>query len=232
MLENKKAVIFDLDGTLTDSMWVWDEIDQEFFRSRNMEFPTHLKKDLEGMSFTETAAYFVQTYSLDCTAEELGEYWNQRALSKYRTEIFLKPGALRLLQYLHGNSIKAGIATSNSELLVNTFLSARGIEGYIQAITTDQEVKRGKPAPDVYLVTAEKLGVRPEDCLVFEDIPMGILAGKNAGMEVCAVEDPYSAKQRGEKQALADYYIEDFRDLSVELSSIRKGMQEECGSLS
>ena len=219
MLENKKAVIFDLDGTLTDSMWVWDEIDQEFFRSRNMEFPEHLKKDLEGMSFTETAVYFVQTYSLDCTADELGEYWNARALSKYRTEIFLKPGALKLLEYLHRCQIKAGIATSNSELLVQTFLSARGIEDYIQAITSDKEVKQGKPAPDVYLATAAKLGVNPKDCLVFEDIPMGILAGKNAGMEVCAVEDPYSAKQREEKRALADYYIEDFRDLSEELVS-------------
>ena len=86
-------------------------------------------------------------------------------------------------------------------------------EDYIQEIVTSCEVKQGKPAPDVYLEAASRLGAQPERCLVFEDVPMGILAGKNAGMRVCAVEDEFSAAQREEKQKLADYYITDYRQV-------------------
>ena len=75
------------------------------------------------------------------------------------------------------------------------------------------EVKQGKPAPDVYLEAASRLGVQPGRCLVFEDVPMGILAGKHAGMKVCAVEDKFSAAQREEKRELADYYITDYRQV-------------------
>ena len=73
-----------------------------------------------------------------------------------------------------------------------------------------------KPAPDVYLKTAEELGVSPKDCLVFEDVPMGILAGKRAGMKVCAVEDAFSRKQEKKKRELADWYIRDYRELLEE----------------
>ena len=75
------------------------------------------------------------------------------------------------------------------------------------------EAGAGKPAPDVYLLTAEDMGVKPERCLVFEDVPMGILAGKNAGMTVCAVEDDFSAPQCAKKRELADYYIQDYNDI-------------------
>lgn len=213
MLADKKAVIFDLDGTLTDSMWVWNEIDRDFFASRNMPFPESFDKEIEGLSFTETAQYFVKTYQLEESVEELKATWNQMALEKYRTKTPLKPGALELLHYLKEHGIRTGIATSNSSLLVETFLEARGLTEYIDAITTSCEVNKGKPAPDVYLATAAKLDVKPEDCLVFEDIPMGILAGRNAGMTVCGVEDIYSAASRDEKKELADFYIEDFREI-------------------
>ena len=106
-----------------------------------------------------------------------------------------------------------GIATSNSRLLLDVFLDARNLQGYFDAVTTSCDVCKGKPAPDVYLKTAEKLGVLPEKCFVFEDVPMGILAGKNAGMKVCAVEDEYSAGLRREKKELADYYITDYRQI-------------------
>ena len=74
-------------------------------------------------------------------------------------------------------------------------------------------MKKGKPSPDIYLEVAKRLGVSPENCLVFEDVTAGVKAGKAAGMKVCAVEDAYSANDRNEKLQLADYYIEDFREL-------------------
>ena len=216
ILQNFEAVIFDMDGTMVDSMWVWEEIDHDFFRNRGMAFPENLHKEIEGMSFSETAEYFVKTYQMEETVEQVKEIWNQMALEKYRTVTPLKPGVKEFLKILKDHGIKTGIATSNSRLLADTFLQSRNLEGQIDAITTACDVKRGKPSPDVYFTTAEKLQVKPEKCFVFEDVPMGILAGKNAGMTVCGIEDEYSSDLAEEKKKLSDYYITDFSDILTE----------------
>ncbi len=213
LLSRAKAVIFDLDGTLADSMWVWSEIDRDFFYSHDLVFPDYLNAEIEGMGFTETAQFFVNHFSLKESVEEIKQLWNKMAIEKYRSKVSLKPGAREFIHNLKQNGVKTGIATSNSLLLVETFLDASGIRSGIDAVTTVCEVERGKPAPDVYLATANRLSADPADCLVFEDVPMGIRAGKNAGMSVCAVEDAYSAAQREEKNLLADAYITDFTEL-------------------
>lgn len=213
MLNEIQAVIFDLDGTMADSMKVWTDIDIHFFESRNMEFPPDLQKAIEGMSFTETAAYFIERFQLPETVEELKATWGAQAIDEYRDNVKVKKGVRSFLEYLRASGIKVGIATSNSRSLVDAFLEANGLTDYIDHIVTSCEVCAGKPAPDVYLKAAELLDTKPEHCLVFEDIPMGILAGKNAKMRVCAVEDTYSLGMTEEKKKLADYYICDFDDV-------------------
>ena len=213
MLENIKAVIFDLDGTMADSMGVWTDIDIKFFEKRNMEFPDDLQKEIEGMSFTETAAYFIKRFDLPETVEELKDTWSAQAIDEYRDNVKLKPGVVDFLKLLKDTNRKVGIATSNSRNLMNVFLEANDLNQYIDVAVTSCDVCAGKPAPDVYLKAAELLGVSSEDCLVFEDIPMGILAGKNAKMKVCAVEDAYSLPMTEEKKSLADYYIHDFYEV-------------------
>ena len=106
-----------------------------------------------------------------------------------------------------------GIATSNSEELIQAVNAAHHFDEYMSCIVTSCSVKKGKPAPDVYLEAARQLDVIPEACLVFEDIVKGIEAGKNAGMKVCAVEDIYSAAQREKKMEISDYYIETYEDM-------------------
>ncbi len=213
MLCNIDAVIFDLDGTLADSMWIWLDIDRDFFAEKGMEFPEYLNDEIEGLGFTETAVYFKETFHLTESIDEIKQGWNDMALEKYRDDTPLKPGAVEFLRILRERGIKTGIATSSSQILVDAFLEARGIAGMIDAVTTVCDVSRGKPDPEVYLVTAEKLGVPPERCLVFEDVPMGILSGKNAGMRVCAVDDVYAEHLKEKKEELADYSIADFTDL-------------------
>ncbi len=141
------------------------------------------------------------------------------AWDKYRSRVMLKPGAREFLDYCRSQGIKLGIATSNSREIVDMVMEARGVADYFSCITTACEAKKGKPAPDVYLLTAQQLSVDPKNCLVFEDIVFGIQAGKAAGMEVCAVDDAYSAYQEAEKRSLADYYIKDFREIQ-EIASI------------
>ena len=109
--------------------------------------------------------------------------------------------------------IKLGIATSNSRDLAEGLLENNKIIVYFDSIWTSDEAKAGKPSPDVYLRVAESLKVEPSRCLVFEDVPKGIMAGKNAGMMVCAVEDPFSKPQEEQKRELADYYIQDYDDI-------------------
>lgn len=174
MLENIKAVIFDLDGTLADSMTVWTDIDKAFFAGRKIPVPDTLQKDIEGMSFTETAAYFVKTFSLPESVEELKEIWRDQAMEQYRDHVKLKPGVLEFLSYLKEHRIRTGIATSNSRELLNAFLEGRRLFPYIDAAVTSCDVSAGKPAPDVYLKTAALLETSPEECLVFEDVPMGL----------------------------------------------------------
>ena len=106
-----------------------------------------------------------------------------------------------------------GIATSNNRTMVDAVLKSLNMKDYFEVIITSDEVKNGKPAPDIYLKTADLLGVLPEKCLVFEDVVAGIIAGKSAGMKVCAIEDEFSKEVRHKKKELSDYYIDDYREL-------------------
>ena len=216
-IEGIDAAIFDLDGTLIDSMWMWYKIDVEFLGQFGQEVPDDLQDQLEGMSFTETAHYFKERFPfLPFSAEQLKTIWNQMAYDIYAHEVTLKPGVREYLSYLKENGIKTGVATSNSRELVTVALKNLEVDHYFDSIRTACEVKQGKPAPDIYLLVAQDLGVKPEHCMIFEDVPAGILAGARAGMKTYAVSDAYSEYLLEEKKKLADTYIENYFELLPE----------------
>ena len=207
MLKDKRAVLFDLDGTLVESMWVWAQIDIDYLGARGLAVPEDLQKKVEGMGFTEVAVYFKKRFQIPDSIETIKHTWQDMAMEQYTYKIPLKPGVEFFLPYLKERDIKMAVASSNDLKLIDACLKGHGIRQYFDAVITSCEVKKGKPAPDVYLEAAARLGVKPDQCLVFEDIVAGILAGKNAGMQVCAVEDVYSIPQKKEKKIYADYYI-------------------------
>lgn len=213
MLTNIKAVLFDLDGTLVDSMWLWKSIDIEYLGRYNIELPETLQDDIEGMSFTETAHYFKKRFNIPDSIEKIKKDWNEMAWEYYNHKVDLKEGVLEFLDYLHASNIAIGIGTSNSKELVDVIINKYNIGHYFSSIRTSCEVDRGKPYPDIYLKVAQDLEVKPEECLVFEDIPNGIIAGKKAGMKVCAIHDDFSKRMDNEKRELADFYIMDYREL-------------------
>lgn len=213
MLKNIGAVIFDMDGSLVDSMWMWRAIDIEYLGRYGISLPENLQSEIEGMSFGETALYFKEHFPIPDSLEEIKQTWNRMAWDKYIYEVPLKKGIPEFLNGCRTHGIRLGIATSNSRELVENVAATHQLREYFTSIVTGSDVERGKPAPDIYLEAAGQLGILPSECLVFEDIVAGIQAGKNAGMRVCAVEDAYSAHDRERKKELADYYIEDYMDL-------------------
>lgn len=219
MMDGMAAVIFDLDGSLVDSMWIWEDIDIEYLGRFGLEPPRKLQREIEGKSFSETAVYFKERFGLPDSLEQIKETWNRMAWDKYRNQVPLKDGAREYLAWCRRHGIKMGIATSNSRELVTSIARVHGLERDFGCIMTSCDVGRGKPAPDIYLAVADRLQADPKACLVFEDIVPGIQAGKAAGMKVCAVEDAYSLNQKEEKKTLADYYIRDYTEILQDMQT-------------
>ncbi|MBR5268273.1 MAG: HAD family phosphatase [Lachnospiraceae bacterium] len=213
LLDGKRAILFDLDGTLVDSMWMWKQIDIEFLERFGYDCPDDLQKVIEGMSFSETAVYFKERFEIPWSLDEIKACWTQMSIDKYRYEVPFKEGALEFLKYCKEHGIRTGIATSNARDMVDAVIESLHMGEYLDVITTACEVKAGKPEPDIYLEVAKRLQVDPTECLVFEDVPAGIIAGKRAGMQVIAVEDDFSKHMKPEKLELADGFIESYFDI-------------------
>lgn len=213
-LKHIDAVIFDMDGTLTDSMWVWVSVDEDYLKKYQLTEPPNFHEDMEGKSYLEVAQYYQKVFpSLHKSLDEIMEEWHDMAYEKYMHEVPLKKGVQEFIENMRREGKKIGIGTSNSRALVDETLDALHVSHLFDSVKTSGEAGAGKPAPDVYLLVAETLGVKPERCLVFEDIPAGIMAGKSAGMYVCAVEDDFSIALADKKRDLADFYIQDYDDI-------------------
>ena len=213
MLENIKGAIFDLDGTLIDSMWIWEKIDVDFLTENGHAVPENLKDEINHLSFQETAVYFKNRFNLEASIEEILARWHEIAIGEYSNNVNLKAGVLEFLDYLKAKDIKIALATSNSHDLLMPALNHTGITNYFDAITTTGEVSKGKNNPDVYLLTAKKLGVKPENCIVFEDILEAVSGAKKANMKVVAMYDKSAEYQKYDLIALTDKYIYDFKEM-------------------
>ena len=188
-LKHKKAVIFDLDGTLVDSMWMWKAIDVEFLARYGYECPEDLQKAIEGMSFSETAAYFKERFKIPDSLEEIKAAWTEMSIEKYRSQVPLKPGARDFLDRTAHLGMKAGIATSNGRAMVDAVLDSLGIRRYFQVVATACEVAAGKPAPDIYLAACASIQMDPGDCIALEDSPAGVTSAYRAGLHPVMIPD-------------------------------------------
>ena len=214
MLKNIKGAIFDMDGTLIDSMWVWSKIDEEYLKKRNIDLPENLKEEIEHMSFSEVAQYFKNRFNLIDTIEEIQDEWNNMAVHHYANDVKLKPGVREFLSLLKLKGIKIGLATSNCNLLIEIALKKNDIYHFFESISTTDEVTRGKDFPDIYLLAAKRLNLKPEECAVFEDILPAVKGAKSANMLVIGVHDLYSEYQKQDIINHADMYISKYEELT------------------
>ncbi len=212
MTSGVQALLFDMDGTLIDSMGMWKQIDVEYLGRFGIEPPADLQKQLEGMRLQETAVYMKNRFGISDSPKQMMQDWTDMAADFYLHEVKLKPGAEYFLREAKKRGMKLAIATSNALELAVSCLQGKGLYELFDEVVTADETK-SKPDPDIYQEAAGRLQVSPDACLVFEDIPMGILAGKRAGMKVCAVQDAYALDQIEQIRELADYMISDFRQV-------------------
>ncbi|KAL0205502.1 hypothetical protein P9112_000809 [Eukaryota sp. TZLM1-RC] len=192
-----EAVIFDLDGTLLDSMPLWKTIDGQFLSKRNIAVPKDLGDQIFGKSFRETAEYFINRFSLKETPEEVMSEWRTAASHLYDT-CDLKPGALDVVKLLHSKGIPLGIGTSNDRVVLDRTLKRLGIDHYFTSTKTSGEVKKGKPNPHVFLAVASELQVEPSKCLVFEDTVVGTKAANAANAVSIGIYDEAAEKDKEE----------------------------------
>jgi len=216
MIELPRVILFDFDGTLVDSMNMWTDIDIEYLARFGQPYSDDLHSAIEGMSTKEMCNYFHSRYDIPQTDEEMIRTWTEMSRHKYLYEIPLKDGVKELLPYLKREGIRMGIATSTELDILIPCLKSHGIDGYFETLTTTTEAGAGKPSPAVYLLAAERMGADPSECMAIEDLPAGIIAAKEAGMTVLAVDDSFSAGRREEKTRLADRFIMSLSELLPE----------------
>lgn len=215
MLNNIKAAIFDVDGTLLDSNGVWQQIDIDFMKERNMSHPENLQNYLDGLSFNQVAEFFHENFNTKETPEELVEIWHNMAFDAYNNTISAKNGAKELLSYLKENNIKIAIVTSNSHELIEAGLKNNNLYDYIDLVITADSLNTSKDTPFIFEETAKRLEVEPEYIIAFDDLCPVINAINEANMISCAVYDKRSIKAYGEElmKNTADYFIKDFTEV-------------------
>lgn len=214
MFNEIKGVIFDMDGTLIDSMWVWRKIDEDFIQEKGIDLlPEELMGKIAHLSFHETAEFFKREFTLPESVEDIKNHWNTMAKYEYTHNVSLKEYALELLETLKMKGIKMAIATSSSKELLEETIQSKGIAQFFDTIVTTDMAGKTKIEPDVYLLAAQNLGLKPQEIAVFEDIPAAMIGAKKAGMLVFGVHDKFSEDKMDEILGTCHHYIHHFGEL-------------------
>ena len=213
-----RGAIFDVDGTLLDSMFIWDTIGETYLRSIGYQPKENLNETFKNMSLHQAARYYQTEYGVTQSIDEIMDGVNAMLERYYRFEAPLKPGAAELLERLRQNGVKLCIATATDRHLVEAALDRCGVLSCFGEIFTCNEVGHGKDEPDIFEAALRFLGTRREETLVFDDALYAVRTAKEAGFPVAAVYDSHERSQ-AEVRARSDLYLEDLTQL-VELQKV------------
>lgn len=202
-----KGAIFDVDGTILDSMGIWDEAGIRYLRSKGIEAPKNLGDILFAMTITEAAVYLKETFALKERTDDIEQGILDTVKDYYYEEAPLKNNVAEVLELLERNQIPMAVASSSEKAHIEAAFQRLGILPYFQAIYTCQEVGEGKESPLVFEKACEELGTNPEETYVFEDALHAIKTAKKAGFRTVGIYDRYSEKDQKEIQKTADVYI-------------------------
>ncbi len=209
----KQAAIFDLDGTLIDSMWIWENLLVDFLKARNLVAPEHMLNEVTHMSLVQSSAYVQEFFQLPMTPAEVHKEWTDTVYAAYAEKIKLKPGAKEYLHYLKDQGVKLAVATSCDPRLCQACLKQNGVLPLFDVITYADEVGKGKNYPDIYLECLKRLNCSLKDAVLFEDILVALRTGKSIGMRVIIMEDQSAKPDWPLLKKEADRYIQSFHEL-------------------
>jgi len=215
MAENRKleAVLFDMDGVIIDSEPLWSDAEKQLLARRNLPYSPSLKTAMMGRDARGAVGYLIEHYSLADSLGELIEERNQLIAELFKEHLKAIPGALDLVRSVIAAGILTGLVSSSPKPLVELALEKLVTAGLFDLTLSGDQVVRGKPAPDIYITAAEKLGVKPEYCLVLEDAPHGVAAAKDAGMCCLAISTSVSVVEL----AMADKVVSGFEEVDVQV---------------
>ncbi|MDF2613268.1 MAG: putative hydrolase [Clostridia bacterium] len=208
-----KGAIFDLDGTLIDSMAVWKHIGAEFLLSHGITPPEDIEAILKPMSFYQSAQYFMEEHQINYTPEEIMEMVYKQVADKYRETIPLKEAVKEYLTKLRQKEIKMCVATASNKELAAYALKRLGVLHLFDFIITCDELGTGKDEPHIYSEAARLLGIDKRDICVFEDALYCVRTAKSAGFKVVGVYDEAYKMDREELIRRCDHFIMSFKEL-------------------
>jgi HAD superfamily hydrolase (TIGR01509 family) len=210
-----EAVIFDLDGLLIDSESVWDQARRDYVAEHGGRWLPEATREMMGMSSVEWSRYVRERLGVDRPAEVISSEVAGRVSELYERELPLVPGAVEAVRRIAARW-QLGLASSSNREVIDQVLAGAELETCFEATVSSEEVRAGKPAPDVYLETARRMELAPGGCVAIEDSHNGILSARSAGMAVIAVPNPHFPPGE-EALAAAARVLPTIQELSVEL---------------
>ena len=207
---DKKYAIFDMDGTLVDSMGYWMRLSREYLRGKGVDqVPEDVMERIIPMTMAESAALFIEMFGLSCTVAQAEAEMNAMMDGHYRRDVPLKPGVKVYLERLRAKGVRMCVASSTAEALMEACLSRLGVRDYFAFLLSCDSVGVGKDRPDVYHAAARRLGAKPADTAVFEDALFAAKTAKAAGYYVVAVRDGEDNAHWEKIKDIADESISD-----------------------
>ncbi len=207
MLEKFKGAIFDMDGTLTDSMYIWDAAGETYLRNQGKEPEPNLRETLRPLSLVQAAKLFQEQYGIPHSTDEILKGFDAVVENEYRHHVTLKPGAMELLEHLKKQGLKMTIATSSPRQIVLMVLKRLKILPYFSHVVTCGDVGHGKDHPAVYHRAAELMGLDPSSTLVFEDALHAVTTASKAGYFVVGVYDESEGIDEDKIMPLCSLYL-------------------------
>lgn len=207
-----KGAVFDADGTLFDSMELWEHAGEEYLKSIGIAPRADLYEKLETMTMEESAAYFCREYGVGRSKEEIIQEINQMILTAYRESVLTKPGVKEVLCDLKAQHIPMYVATSTDRPLIEAALKRNGIMEYFQGIITCTEAGASKREPGIYHMARERLGTEAAGTFVFEDAYFAAETASKAGYPIVVIRDESSSRDQEKLKSLADIYLESWKD--------------------
>lgn len=211
-----KGVIFDVDGTLFDSMGAWHDSGYNVLKSLGIDADKGIGDIFFSMTMDEVIDYMQENFPVNKSREFLRKGIHDQVEYAYRNEVELKPGVIRILDWIRDKNIPATIATSTDRFLIEIGLERLGIEKYFDGIYTATEVGKSKNHPDIFQLAMDKMGTKPEETWLFEDGLYSMITAKAYGMPVVGVYDKVSHDDQEAIREVADIYLEDLRNLDFD----------------